>query len=183
MACSHAAARLACAVHSARAMTTARPAARATMRDAVRVLASRALASRARAGASSRTAAAASSNGRANDGSLGRERAADLARANEEEAYDDDPLVHMGRINKSALKRLGASSRETQTRPRSRGARRRRDARLTMARDDDRYRDDSARKENNGENLAGAAEIANRDDGRVERRSQGARGGGEKVEG
>ena len=128
MARSHAAARLACAVHRARAMTTARPTARATTCDAVRAFASRAPASRARA----RAVAAASSS--ANDGSLGRERAADLARANDDDAYDDDPLVHMGRTNKSALKRLGASgaARRARRRDRARGTETG-DARLTMA--------------------------------------------------
>ena len=102
MARSHAAARLACAVHRARAMTTARPASCATMRDPGRAHPSR----NGAASSPPRTPAAAASN----DGSLGRERAADLARANEEDAYDDDPLVHMGRTNKSALKRLGANA-------------------------------------------------------------------------
>ena len=40
---------------------------------------------------------------------LGRERAAELARdGDDDDAYDDDPLVHMGRTNKSELKRRGA---------------------------------------------------------------------------
>lgn len=39
---------------------------------------------------------------------LGRERAAELARGgDDDDAYDDDPLVHMGRTNKSELKRRG----------------------------------------------------------------------------
>ncbi len=41
--------------------------------------------------------------------SWGRERAADLAKYSMEEDGEEDPLVHMGRTNKSALKRLGAS--------------------------------------------------------------------------
>lgn len=41
--------------------------------------------------------------------SWGRERAADLAKYSLEEDGEEDPLVHMGRTNKSALKRLGAS--------------------------------------------------------------------------
>ena len=40
-------------------------------------------------------------------GDIGRERAADLAKNYDEYDIEDDPLVHMGRVNKSALKRLG----------------------------------------------------------------------------
>ena len=44
-------------------------------------------------------------------GDIGRERAADLAKNYDDDDIEDDPLVHMGRVNKSALKRLGACAR------------------------------------------------------------------------
>lgn len=44
---------------------------------------------------------------------LGRERASELASGSDYGRGDasDDPLVHMGRVNKSALKRIGAPAR------------------------------------------------------------------------
>ena len=72
---------------------------------------------------------------------LGRERAADLASGSDFGLGDesDDPLVHMGRVNKSALKRIGAFEVVT-TRGSRRGERltRRRFARRRRAAQDQR---------------------------------------------
>jgi len=65
--------------------------------------------STASASASSRRVVLVVARASSSSSSWGRERAADLAKYSLEEDGEEDPLVHMGRTNKSALKRLGAS--------------------------------------------------------------------------